>query len=115
MSAVEECYDLTKELLILLDKVDSENRDQVIEKVEALLDQRESFLKSIHPPFSEGEKAQGDQIVQWNSIIDKKLILLRTEIKRDMNGLNKKKTSVKKYTNPYDSMQFDGMFYDKRK
>ncbi|MBM7585881.1 flagellar protein FliT [Bacillus pakistanensis] len=115
MSAVQQCYDITKELFILVDKVDSEYRDQVIEKVEALLERRGSLLKSIQAPFPEEEKAQGVQIVRWNTKIDQKLVLLRTDIKRDMNGLNKKKTSVKKYTNPYDSLQFDGMFYDKRK
>jgi flagellar protein FliT len=115
MSTVMLCHTITKQLKEAVDEVAAGNRDSVIEKIEKLLTERQSLLGSIQPPFTEDEQALGKQMMAWNQEIARKLILLRTEIKRDMNGLTKKKTSAQKYTNPYENMQHDGMFYDKKK
>jgi flagellar protein FliT len=115
MSSVILCHSITKQLKESVEEVAAGNRDSVIEKIERLLTERQSLLGSIQPPFSEEEQVLGKQMMAWNKEIDRKLILLRTEIKRDMNGLTKKKTSAQKYTNPYENMQHDGMFYDKKK
>jgi flagellar protein FliT len=115
MSSVILCHSITKQLKEVVEEVAAGNRDSVIEKIEKLLTERQSLLGSIQPPFTEDEQVLGKQMMSWNQEIDRKLILLRTEIKRDMNGLTKKKTSAQKYTNPYENMQHDGMFYDKKK
>ncbi|MEG9295772.1 flagellar protein FliT [Mangrovibacillus sp. Mu-81] len=115
MSTVMLCHSITKHLKEAVDEVAAGNRDYVIEKIDNLLKERQSLLGSIQPPFTEDEQVLGKQMMAWNQEIDRKLILLRTEIKRDMNGLTKKKTSAQKYTNPYENMQHDGMFYDKKK
>ncbi|MCA1055314.1 flagellar protein FliT [Rossellomorea aquimaris] len=115
MSSVILCHSITKQLLEAIDGVTDENRDSVIEKIEKLLVERQSLLGAINPPFTENEQAIGKQMMGWNQEIDGKLMLLRAEIKRDMNGLTKKKTSAQKYTNPYENLQHDGMFYDKKK
>jgi flagellar protein FliT len=116
-AAVQNCFDITKELFEVLTAPHSgeQDRDQTIERIDNLVDKREGLLKDIQPPFSEEEKELGQQMVKMNKVIDQKLSLLREEIKRDMNGINKKKTNVKKYSNPYENMQFDGVYYDKRK
>ncbi|WP_175990245.1 flagellar protein FliT [Bacillus sp. Marseille-Q1617] len=115
MSSVLLCHSITKQLKEAIDGVSSENRDSVIESIEKLLVERQSLLGSIKPPFSTDEQVLGREMMAWNQEIDRKLMLLRTEIKRDMNGLSKKKTSAQRYTNPYQSLQHDGMFYDKKK
>jgi flagellar protein FliT len=115
MSSVILCHSITKQLKEAVEEVAAGNRDSVIEKIEKLLTERQSLLGSIKPPFTEEEQVLGRQMMAWNQEIDRKLILLRTEIKRDMNGLTKKKTSAQKYTNPYENLQHDGMFYDKKK
>jgi flagellar protein FliT len=115
MSSVILCHSITKQLKEAVEEVAVGNRDSVIEKIEKLLTERQSLLGNIKPPFTEDEQVLGKQMMAWNQEIDRKLILLRTEIKRDMNGLTKKKTSAQKYTNPYENMQHDGMFYDKKK
>lgn len=112
MGAVHQCHDITNQLKVLLDG--EGERDSKIESIENLLNQRELLLSSITPPYSLEEQRLGKEIVLWNKQIDQKLIGLKIDIKRDMNGVSKTKTTVQRYTNPYESMQTDGMFYDKR-
>jgi flagellar protein FliT len=115
MTAIQRCYDLTNDLLQVVRSITEENRDNVISQIEGLLEKRQAILDKIKPPFSSEEKALGKEMIQINLTLDKKLSLISSEIKRNMNGLNKKKVSAKKYTNPYESVNFDGMFYDKKK
>jgi flagellar protein FliT len=115
MSSVRLCHSVTKQLHSTVDGINGENREDVIGKIEKLLEERQILLENIRPPFTDQEQALGQQMMVWNQEIDRNLILLRTEIKRDMNGLTKKKTTAQKYTNPYENMQHDGMFYDKKK
>jgi flagellar protein FliT len=114
MTVVQRCYDLTNDLLQVVQSFNEENRDDVINQIEELLEKRQDILQQIKPPFSNEEHALGQEIVKMNRALDTKLILISNEVQRDMNGLNKKKVSAKKYTNPYESVNFDGMFYDKR-
>jgi flagellar protein FliT len=117
MNPVQSCFEITKELWEILTAPNSgeKNRDEAIERIENLIEKREGLLKDIQPPFSEMEEELGQQIVKMNKVIDQKLSILREEIKRDMNSITKKKTNVKKYTNPYESLQQDGVYYDKKK
>lgn len=115
MSSVLLCYTITKQLKEALEQVNDENRESTIEEVESLLEKRQSVLGTIKPPYTQDEQELGKQMTAWNQQIDRLLSQLRLEIKRDMNGLTKKKTSVQKYSNPYVSLQYDGMFYDKKK
>mgnify|MGYP005993668611 CR=1 FL=1 len=115
MSSVLLCYTTTKQLKEALELVNDENRETTIEEMEALLEKRQSLLGNIKPPYTLDEQELGKQMIAWNAQIDRQLAQLRLEIKRDMNGLTRKKTSVQKYSNPYESLQYDGMFYDKKK
>lgn len=115
MSSVLLCYTITKQLKEALEQVNDENRETTIEEVESLIEKRQSVLGTINPPYTHDEQELGKQMIGWNKQIDRQLSQLRLEIKRDMNGLTKKKTSVQKYSNPYESLQYDGMFYDKKK
>jgi flagellar protein FliT len=114
MTAIQRCYDLTTELLQVVGSIDEEGRDNAITKIEELLGKRQAILEQLKPPFSNEENELGKGIVKMNRVLDTKLILISNKVQRDMNGLNKKKASAKKYTNPYESVNFDGMFYDKR-
>ncbi|KUP05699.1 hypothetical protein Q73_12825 [Bacillus coahuilensis m2-6] len=116
MTAIKECFRLTKELYELLKiSISTEERDQKIERITELLAKREEILPRLQKPSSLKEGEMAKQIVAMNTFVDQKLKVLQGEIQRDRNNLKKKKTGAKKYTNPYENMQFDGMFYDKRK
>lgn len=115
MSSVLLCHSITRQLKEAVEGLADADRESIIETIEKLLAERQTLLGRIKPPFSVDEQLLGKEMMEWNQEIDRKLILLRTEIKRDMNGLTKKKSSAKRYTNPYQSLQHDGMFYDKKK
>jgi flagellar protein FliT len=115
MSSVRLCHSVTKQLHTAVNGITDENREAVIGKIEKLLEERQVLLENIRPPFTSEEHVLGKQMMEWNQVIDRTLISLRNDIKRDMNGLTKKKTTVQRYSNPYENMQHDGMFYDKKK
>jgi flagellar protein FliT len=117
MSVAEECHRKTKELydLVQSESFNDSVRDDVIERLDQLLDERQLLLDQFKPPFSDDEKKMGLEILEWNRVIESKLSSFQQAIQRDINGLSKKKSSVNKYVNPYESMQHDGMFYDKKK
>lgn len=113
MSAVQQCYKITEKLFQLMQQ-SNEDRDQLVEAIEQLLNQRQELLSSIRPPFSAEEEALGKRIVEKNFVIDTELKKLREEIQKDRQQLSKKKSSASKYVNPYASMNIDGVFYDKK-
>lgn len=115
MNAVESCFTITRELLMMLNATEKADRDRLIEQILALIDKRERLLTDIQPPFSNHDQELGQKMVKMNKAIDEKLALLRQEIKRDMNGIKQKKTTVRKYANPYENLQADGVYFDKRK
>jgi flagellar protein FliT len=115
MNHVQKCYDVTERLYeVVFSSFEEERREEVIKKIDNLLQNRESLLQGIKSPFTLEEKEMGRKILTWNVQIDQKLIELRNEIKKDMNNVNKKKSTAKKYNNPYESIQSDGFFYDKK-
>ncbi|PRS37738.1 hypothetical protein C6W19_10310 [Bacillus sp. RJGP41] len=62
-----------------------------------------------------GEEQQlGRSVLLLNQRVNHLLKLQKQEIQRDIQEMNKKKKSSNKYTNPYESLSVDGVFYDKR-
>lgn len=114
MESLQAFYQVTNQLIELLQQ-DKLDRDVRIEKIQYLLDQREEVLKSIQPPFSQQEKELGKQLVKLNQQVDQLLQKQKQEIQQDLKQLHLKKESNQKYTNPYESLSIDGVFYDKRK
>ncbi|KUP05250.1 hypothetical protein Q75_13450 [Bacillus coahuilensis p1.1.43] len=116
MSHIQTCFLLTKELFALLKtSISTEEREDKMVQVTELLHEREDILPRLTKPATLQEEEMAGQIVAMNMFIDQQLTILLGDIQRDRNGLKKKKMSAKRYTNPYANMQYDGMFYDKRK
>ncbi|MED4402781.1 flagellar protein FliT [Metabacillus fastidiosus] len=116
MSAVGQVYDLTEKLFHLVEnEVKAEDRDELIEEISSLLDEREDLLKDVVPPFTEEEQLKGKQIVLWNERINSEFIKIKAEVQKSISNLKKTKTTTQKYVNPYQNTSLDGMFYDKRK
>ena len=86
-----------------------------LKRFKVYLDQREELLKSIQPPFTEQEKELGKQLVELDQQVKQLLQKQKQEIQQDIKQLHMKKESNQKYTNPYESMPVDGLFYDKQK
>ncbi|WP_260286325.1 flagellar protein FliT [Peribacillus aracenensis] len=107
-------HELTAELLAVLEDRTITERDDKIERVTKLIDRRDGLLSQINPPFTGEEQQLGRAVLLLNQQVDHLLKLQRQEIQRDIQEINKKKRSSNKYTNPYESLSVDGMFYDKR-
>ncbi|MGE7906109.1 flagellar protein FliT [Peribacillus sp. NPDC094092] len=107
-------HDLTAELLAVLEDRSITKRDDKIERVTKLIDRRDGLLSQINPPFTCEEQQLGRAVLLLNQQVDRLLKLQKQEIQRDIQEINKKKRSSNKYTNPYESLSVDGVFYDKR-
>ncbi|MFF2853136.1 flagellar protein FliT [Peribacillus sp. NPDC058002] len=107
-------HNLTAELLAVLEDRTITERDDKIERVTKLIDRREGLLSQINPPFTGEEQQLGRAVLLLNQQVDHLLKLQKQEIQRDIQEINKKKRSSNKYTNPYESLSVDGVFYDKR-
>lgn len=113
MDAVKEYYDVTLELIDLL-KTNNLDREEKIQKVEVLLNQRDELIKSIQPPYSGAEKGLGSQLLKLEPTLSKLLANEKLSIQKDIKELSMKKGSTNKYVNPYESLSTDGVYYDKR-
>jgi len=113
MTPVHDCHKMTKRLLDLLEAA-NEDRDSQIEEVEELLDRRGEVLPGIQPPFTEEEQTLGREINLMNVEIEGHLQQLSRAVKEDLREVSIKKQTMDKYSNPYESLQTDGVFYDKR-
>ncbi|MGE7670061.1 flagellar protein FliT [Peribacillus sp. NPDC097077] len=112
---LQDFHDVTIELLTVLQDQTIVERDERIDRIMQLLDQREELLSQIQPPFSAEELQLGRQSMRLNQQVDQLLLLQKQEIQRDIKELNQKKKTSNKYTNPYENLSTDGMFYDKKK
>jgi flagellar protein FliT len=114
MSAVKAFYQVTDKLIKLIEMSQGE-REETINEIERLLDEREAWMKELVPPYIPEEIKIGQELIQLNSKLIKLLQTEKIEIQKDIKDLQTKKQSNTKYVNPYRNISSDGMFYDKRK
>lgn len=112
MEALQTFYDKTVKLIELLQQ--EMERDEQIEQIERLLNEREMAMNHIKPPFSSEQQELGKQLVQLDKQIVPLLKKFKLDIQKDMKQVAIKKESNNKYVNPYDFGAIDGIFYDKR-
>lgn len=113
MSALDKYVELT---LQLLDIVKNESdQDKKIQQIESLLAERETIIKNIVPPFTQEEQALGKELVVYEETLQTLLNKEKKIIQQEIKNISIRKQSTKKYTNPYESLSTDGIFYDKQK
>lgn len=117
MNRVQALYDTTTQLDILVSQpVTSENREEVVQSLTALLEVRSGQMEELKPPFTTEENTLGKELLPMNERISKQVQQIFDQLKVDIRTIKKQKQSGKKYINPYASMQtLDGRFLDKRK
>ena len=117
MNRVQMLYDVTLQLQHILDReITVNNREQVIEQVNQLIEIRGKHMESLTSPYTDEEKMLGKKIIILNDKIEKKMHVLFNELKTEMKEVKKQKQSNRKYTNPYEHVQtMDGMFLDSKK
>ena len=93
-------------------------REEFIEEIQVLLDQRGQVIKELSQSgfFYNAEDKTHRTLFELDKGIRKRLDLVMISIKTDMKELQTSKKSEQQYTNPYASVQaMDGMYYDKKK
>ncbi|MFZ0446166.1 MAG: flagellar protein FliT [Bacillus sp. (in: firmicutes)] len=113
MTAIQAFQNITMELIETLQQ--ENDRDKRITKIQSLLNQREELLKLIQPPFSPQEKELGKQLIKLDQQVKGLMGKQKIDIMQDLKSARMKKQSNQKYTNPYESMGVDGIFFDKQK
>lgn len=112
--ALQEIYDRTVELDELIKGYECEERDAFIEKLQRLLDSRETLLKGLPDHCKDSDRQIGRKIELMNQRINQSLQLIKQEITNDMSQFRHRKKTVNRYRNPYSGPTKDGMFLDKR-
>lgn len=117
MNRLEKIYELTLELKKLFDqKIQTRNREEVIVRLNELLEIRGEYMKQLTPPYTEEETKLGQQLIPMNEQIEKQIQKLFHDLKKEMRQFKKQKKSNQSYLNPYEQVQTnDGMFLDKKK
>ena len=117
MNRVQIVYDISEELLTLLNKEFlDKNRAEIIEKTNILVDKREKYINVLQPPYTDEEKELGKKLISINTEIQTKMHQLYDEVKLELKKVKKQKKSNRSYVNPYANVQnTDGMFLDSKK
>lgn len=102
----------TESLLAVLEEKREEERSQVIEQIEKLLDVRAQLQKNIEAPFTKEEEAFGKEIVQLEKQFQAKMSHFFKAIQQDISVAQSKKAHMQSYTNPYRNLAQDGAYYD---
>ena len=112
---VQACAMITKELYdLVVQQKNEEERDEYIQQIHVLLEKRDEILSQLNPPFTPEQEQLGKQMSEWNKVIGEYFKKDLIKVQTDIQGVNKKKSNMQKYINPYEALQSDGAFYDKK-
>jgi flagellar protein FliT len=116
VSVVQALYEKTKALHDLVgQELPEEDREPYIEKLNQLLDERQSLMGELSGTYSEGDMKVGQEIVKLNQQLDPLLKEQLKTIEIDIGNLKKKKAGSNRYNKGYQNFSSDGMFLDKKK
>lgn len=102
----------TESLVLTIENVPEDKRDETIERVEKLLDVREQLQKNIQPPFTKEEEAFGKEVIQLEKNFQQQLTDFFKSIREDISVTQSKKSNMTNYVNPYQNIARDGSYYD---
>lgn len=113
---MQRLYDISIELKQILNNINRSNRDEMLPKVNDLINKRETFIKQVKEPYSDDEKRMGQKIIQLNEEIQSLMDYMLEDIKKDILQLKQNKSSNMSYINPYSKTDTtDGIYLDSKK
>ncbi|KGX94096.1 hypothetical protein N781_01915 [Pontibacillus halophilus JSM 076056 = DSM 19796] len=117
MTVLKQLHDLTSQLYTHVQEVPKvAERDDYIERLTDLLNERSTLLEKVEKPVTEEEKQYARNIQDMDKEIQSKNQLVLQLIKKDLLALKKQKSQKQSYTNPYQHLSnYDGMYLDKKK
>src|SRR5690625_4954682 len=118
MNRVQIIYDLTLKLDRLLDHLNKSNREETIQAIEQLIEERGHKMVDMKAPYTNDEKKIDAKLVQLNESVQKKLEQTVNELKRENKQIQKQKKSNRSYINPYGNRKnmrtIDGLYIDSK-
>lgn len=116
MNTVQQLLGVSQQLYTHLNhSIEEVDRDEYIETIFQLLDERQSLIDNLSGEYSEEEKELGKQIVQLNQKIDQRLQEKLRFLKQELETFQQNKRRREQYTNLYKHISIDGMYFDKKK
>src|SRR5699024_2895641 len=117
MNRLEKLYKVTKQMeKVVNQEITAENREQVIQTINQLVEQRGLYMKDNNPPNTEEEKGTGEKLSIIKKQMQEQLDILFENLKKEMRQVKKQKKANQSYINPYQKVQaMDGMFMDQKK
>lgn len=115
MDINQTLFSVTTQLAELASNVPSqEKRDEVIDQIFTLLEERDALLPQVEPPKNENERLIINKVVELNSQINVSMNRILADIKKDLTGLKEQKKAHTQYINPYKSLNNVSAFFDKK-
>ncbi|PYZ92814.1 flagellar protein [Salipaludibacillus keqinensis] len=117
MSVLHDLHQLTKQLHDHLAEPlpKDEGREAYIETIDSYLGKRQALLNQLKRPEGEEETKLANELIEMNERVNERMQAVQGEIRMDINQLKKRKSTGKKYENPYDGPTADGVFFDSKK
>ena len=115
MNRFAKLYELTEQLYQCVENPPKkEEREDYIEKLTQLIEERGLLIENIDRNPSENEKLLLKKSIDRNEQMGPRLQSELNSVKRDMLNLKQKKETGRRYENPYAHEPVDGAFIDKR-
>ncbi|MGM8215210.1 hypothetical protein ACLIA0_06485 [Bacillaceae bacterium W0354] len=112
---LKELYTLTKETMLKFENETEQNRETLIVDFEQFIEQRGKLLQDVQGPYTDEEIKLGQELIQMDQKIKTYVDSFLLEFKSEINSLEKKRQSNKKYVNPYANvLSNNGSFIDKK-
>jgi len=113
---MQRLYDISIELKQIIKNINRANRDEMVPKVNELINKREALIKQVKEPYTDDEKMLGQKLILLNEEIQSSMNNMLKEIKKDILQLKQNKSSNLSYINPYSKTEMtDGIYLDSKK
>ena len=101
-------------LISIVKETDAEKRDEVIEQIETILNERDKLQSQIAQPFTSEEDEFGAELMVLEKEVQLSLGRFTKGIRLDIVESQSKKEHMSNYVNPYSNMSRDGAYFDSK-
>ncbi|PIC82060.1 hypothetical protein [Sporosarcina sp. P1] len=106
--------DRSLKLIALVKIIDEEKRDEVIEQIDKILNERDLLQTQIVQPFTAEEEEFGKELIRLEKDVQTSLERFTHAIRTNISEAQAKKENMNSYVNPYGKMSQDGAYFDSK-
>lgn len=114
MEQLNKLLQNSEELLKLLSGTlpEGEESEEMMNKLHRLLDERQLIINRVSKPKGEEQQALAKKVVAMQQQINGLMEKHKGSLSVKLNKMKNRKVKTRKYSNPYDKVDTDGMFLD---